>query len=301
MGARTLFMNGITVTVPQDTVLEFFFSSDIRRPLRKVARAIVSKRVVEFSIGGLLFRTKAEIIEEFPDSLFAVKLSKVAIKKDGVTRIELDIPECSSPELFPMVFDFLLRRYSFNTTTSALPEIRHIPPLRTVELSTRQSALMDAIEKAVFGIEIGGDAWELAQEVYARPLFLSHIVTLTLRPQELTGPRYYINSSSKMVCVARPPPGVAALPEMCVDPQLVHLVMDRDRPAPKKAKPSRLVDDLKRRYALDAIDVTSWDTVEIPRGVPFVFREGADGLEVVVKGCERRAWDLADAFRVRVA
>ena len=62
MGTRTFFRNGITITVTRDTVLEFFFSSDVKKPLRKVAKAIASKRIVEFGIGGLLFRTKAGII-----------------------------------------------------------------------------------------------------------------------------------------------------------------------------------------------------------------------------------------------
>ena len=91
---------------------------------------------------------------------------------------------------------------------------------------------------------------------------------------------------------------------MCVDPRMVHLVINKGGlPAPKKSRPSvrsQLIDDLKRTYALDAIDFESWDTVAIPRGVPFVFREGADGLEVAVKGCEQRACDLVDAFRVHV-
>ena len=275
MGTRTLFMNGITVTVPRDTVLEFFYSSDIRKPMRKVARAIASKRVVEFGIGGLLFRTKAEIVEEFPESTFATKLLELPVKKDGVTKIVLDGLEFESPELFPMIFDFLLRRFTFNAATQP----RHIPALRTAELSPRQSTLLDAIEKAVFGVEIGDDSFE---------------------QEELTGPKYYIRSST--VYVAKPPPGVGALPEMCADPLMVHLVMDR--PVSKKARPSdhgKLVEDLKRRYALEEIDFGSWDIVEILRGVPFVFREGAEGLEVVVKGCESRAWDLEDAFRVRVA
>jgi hypothetical protein len=171
---RTLYMNGITVAVPCDTVLEFFYSPDVKRPLRKIAKAMVSKRVVEFSIGGLLFRTKAEIVEEFPDSLFAAKLSEIRVKKDGITRVLL---EFESPEMFPMVFDFLLRRYAFNALTSALPEIRHIPALRTVELSPRQSALMDTIEQAVFGIGVSGDPWMLAQEV--RTLTLPFLGSLT--------------------------------------------------------------------------------------------------------------------------
>ncbi len=102
-----------------------------------------------------------------------------------------------------------------------------------------------------------------------------------------------------------PPPGVSVLPDMCFDPHVVLLVLDKkEHPAPKKSRPSarsQLMDVLKRRYALDAIDFKAWDTVAIPRGVPFVFREGADGLEVVVKGCEQRAFDLVDAFRVHVA
>ena len=262
---KTLFMNGITVNIPRDTVLEFFPNQDIKKPTKKIAKIIASKRIVEFAIGGLLFRTKAEVVEECAGSLFAAKLSKVAVKKDGVTKVimeEDEGPEFESPELFPMVFDFLLRR----CTTTA-------PVLRTVELNQRQSTMLDAIEKVVFGIQPGSESWEQEED-------------------ELTGPRYYVDREKKVVCVAKPPPGVEVQPKMCVDPLMVHLVMDQK---PTKEHSQRIA-ELKRRYAIDAIDLALWGIAEIPRGMPFAFREGVDGLEVLVQGM-----GLGNEFGVRVA
>ena len=253
-------MNGITVNVPRDTVLEFFYTKDVGRASRKVALAITSKRVVEFKIGGLMFRTKAEIVEEFPETLFAVKLSEQncisssssSMKRDSV--VTVDLATFESPELFPLVFDFLLRCYKFRygrqtttktatssttTTTTALSnnnsdEAFPPPALRVVRLNQRQSKLLDEIEKRVFGIEQQQQC-ELCVEA---------------NTVEITGSRYYYHTDSEkgIVCVAIPPPGVEVPHSMCIDPLVVRLVLLENRqvvlvggepvPHQKKAKPS---------------------------------------------------------------
>ena len=262
MSMRPLFMNGITVNVPRDTVLEFFYSKDMGRASRKVALAMTSKRVVEFKIGDLIFRTKAEVVEEFPDILLAVKLSEVHVKRDCVTTVELNGPEFESPELFPLVFDFLLRCYKFKYggQSETTP-----PALRTTRLNHRQSKMLDEIEKHVFGTEHGG---------------------LT-RTVELTGPRYYINHEKRTVCIAKPPPGVEAVPHsMCIDPLVVHFVLEGNRSPQKKAKPTEnqksLVDTLRRRYPEAVLDdLRLWGVVEIPRGEPFLLRRWEESELVV--------------------
>ena len=275
---RPLFMNGITVNVPRDTVLEFFYTKDVCRASRKVALAITSKRVVEFNIGGVSFRTKAEIVEEFPQILFAVKLSEMHVKRDCVTTVELKGSEFESPELFPLVFDFLLRCYKFKFGRSGevVPSPPPSPALRTVRLNHRQSKLLDEIEKQVFGIDRCGDLCETTTTTTTKDVLLLLA----------TGPRYYIDHEKRAVCIAKPPPGVEVLPHMCIDPLVVHFVLEYHRlPQPKKkARPTEnqksLIETLMRRYPgviLD--DLRLWGIVEIPRGEPFLLRAASGGFD----------------------
>ena len=209
--------------------------------------------MVEFKIGGVIFRTKAEIVEEFPETLFAMKLGEVAVaaavqsvlkRRDSLITVELKGPGFESPELFPLVFDFLLRCYKFkfgrqspqqqqavvvgvvgevsNSSSSAFSNDEVVaavapppPALRAVRLNHRQSNLLDEIEKRVFGIE-------QQQQFYDEEVLL----WADVKTVELTGSRYYINHEKGTVCVAVPPLGVEGVPNsMCIDPLVVHLVL----------------------------------------------------------------------------
>ncbi len=116
-------MNGMTVHVPENTVL--IFSPDVDKQNKRVC----------FHIGGVIFETDEEVVlRSVPDSFLAVQISSPmnANARDTPTIKERTI-EWDKPELFPLIFDFLVRKF-----------VRPRSVLRTIKLTLDAGPIIGA-------------------------------------------------------------------------------------------------------------------------------------------------------------
>ena len=280
-----LFMNKIRVSVADNTVLTFLLDDP----------TVCNDKRVRFLIGGVWFETSEEVVTFIKDSFFTAYLANpmnaAANDTENLKERVLNGPPFESAELFPLIFDFMVRkRYDCSSM------------LRTVALTKEQALKLDEIENF---------------------LFPSTEPMGTDRPISATGPKYSINPNTNLVQVALLPeyrstgsfdPSHVAEKgrdfiyhehcDICLDPRFVDMVIDYQKSHRKKSYTlnAAMVNRLNADYDLAAKPITldvikHCKIVTVYRGEPFVVLaeqdSGVSYLDVLTEEDGGLEWNIA--------
>lgn len=232
-----LFMNGIHLTVAEGTVLEFQVED-------------LGSKFVQFSIGGVVFQIDERAV--LPDSYFARSLS---CPMDGNVHT---IKHFESPYLFPLVFDFMVRKFKNRSAR-----------LRIVPLTEEQSRELDAIEDFVFP-DLTGPKLALCRTTGAAQVAL-------LPPYRSYGLDWFpIGPAERFVFHDNV--------DICTDARFVKLVLDcNSGKALDTAMCARLAKKYGIRDGIDARLLRHCTVVDIERGRPFAIQASGGGNESVLR------------------
>jgi len=256
----SLFMNKMRVSVPEGAVLTFLPDEN-----GDPVMAEYNRHRIRFGIGGVWFETSEDVVMFIKDSFFATfhanPMNATADDTDEFKQRVLTGPPFDKAELFPLIFDFMVRKREDCQSV-----------LRTVMLTPEQSRELDEIENFLFPC--------------AEPLGNQRHISVT-------GPKFLLHPSTGNAMVAVLPAyrqnnmgdyvgehgGDFVYHEhsgLCKDPRFVKLVADYQNSTRKKKHVSNpeMIQHLNTEYGIDSKPITEdvirhCEIVRIKRGEPF--------------------------------
>ena len=244
-----LFMNKISFSVPENTVLTF---------LPRLKTPPVSP-MVRFLIGGVWFETTEDVVTFVRGSFFKAFISNPMNAAATPNSFVLTGPPFDNAELFPLVFDFMCRKRSDCMSV-----------LRTVALTKAQSLELDKIEDYLFPCPepLGTDRpeSETGPKYAINPT--NGMVQVAILPEYRTNGDHCFAEDGDFIFHEHV--------DLCTDPRFVQLVLGyQNAPEEGYTLNSAMVAKLNGEYGLGekpiTLDVIKHCQIkEIERGTPFV-------------------------------